>query len=172
MRIAVSLPLVALVLSLAAFAPQAQSAPPQVAQTPPMGWNSWNYFAGKVDDKGVRAAADQIVATGMKDAGLHLREHRRHLGRQARRERRAARQREIPRHEGAGRLCALQGLKIGIYSGPGTKTCAKLRGLARPRRAGREDVCRLGHRLPEVRPVQLLARMSWRSRHPTTRRRR
>ena len=40
-----------------------------VAQTPPMGWNSWNYFAGKVDDAGVRAAADQIVSTGMRDAG-------------------------------------------------------------------------------------------------------
>jgi alpha-galactosidase len=40
-----------------------------VARTPPMGWNSWNYFADKVDDKGVRAAADQIVASGMKDAG-------------------------------------------------------------------------------------------------------
>src|SRR3569832_2184054 len=41
----------------------------EVAQTPPMGWNSWNYFASKVDDKGVRAAADEIVSTGMKDAG-------------------------------------------------------------------------------------------------------
>src|ERR1035438_7910226 len=43
----------------------------QVAQTPPMGWNSWNYFADKVDDKGIRAAADQLVATGMKDAGYN-----------------------------------------------------------------------------------------------------
>ena len=34
-----------------------------------MGWNSWNYFAGKVTDKDIRDAADQIVATGMKDAG-------------------------------------------------------------------------------------------------------
>jgi alpha-galactosidase len=33
----------------------------QVAQTPPMGWNSWNYFAGKVTDKDIRASADQIV---------------------------------------------------------------------------------------------------------------
>ena len=34
-----------------------------------MGWNSWNYFAGKVTDKDIRDSADQIVATGMKDAG-------------------------------------------------------------------------------------------------------
>ncbi|MBW8870233.1 MAG: glycoside hydrolase family 27 protein, partial [Acidobacteriales bacterium] len=39
----------------------------QVAQTPPMGWNSWNYFAGKVTDKDIRDSADQIVSTGMKD---------------------------------------------------------------------------------------------------------
>jgi len=53
-------------MTLFLIAPKAQS---QVAQTPPMGWNSWNYFADKVDDKGVRAAADEIVASGMKDAG-------------------------------------------------------------------------------------------------------
>ena len=40
-----------------------------VAQTPPMGWNSWNFFATKVTDKDIRGAADQLVATGMKDAG-------------------------------------------------------------------------------------------------------
>ncbi len=40
-----------------------------VAQTPPMGWNSWNYFFGKVTDKDIRGSADQIVASGMKDAG-------------------------------------------------------------------------------------------------------
>jgi hypothetical protein len=31
-----------------------------------------------------------------------------------------------------------KGLKIGIYSGPGAKTCAGYRGLARPRGAGRQ----------------------------------
>jgi len=34
-----------------------------------MGWNSWNKFAEKVDDKTVREMADTIVSTGMKDAG-------------------------------------------------------------------------------------------------------
>ena len=70
MRFSASLPLAVLALVLYPSAPQAQSAASQVvAATPPMGWNSWNYFAAKVDDKGVRAAADQLVATGMKDAG-------------------------------------------------------------------------------------------------------
>src|ERR1035438_10754547 len=46
-----------------------------IAPTPPMGWNSWNFFAGRVTDKDVRGAADQIVATGMKDAGYRSEEH-------------------------------------------------------------------------------------------------
>jgi alpha-galactosidase len=40
-----------------------------LAPTPPMGWNSWNHFAAKVNDADVRAAADAMVATGMRDAG-------------------------------------------------------------------------------------------------------
>ncbi|MFY9938634.1 MAG: glycoside hydrolase family 27 protein, partial [Silvibacterium sp.] len=40
-----------------------------LAATPPMGWNSWNHFAGKVSDADVRAAADALVSTGMRDAG-------------------------------------------------------------------------------------------------------
>ena len=39
-----------------------------LAATPPMGWNSWNLFAGRVTDR-FRAAADAMVSSGMKDAG-------------------------------------------------------------------------------------------------------
>ena len=42
---------------------------PMVAATPPMGWNSWNFFAGKVTDKDIRDTADLLVSTGMRDAG-------------------------------------------------------------------------------------------------------
>src|SRR5882724_5629772 len=68
----VSLSLSSQIPAYAQAAPQAQSATsqmPGVASTPPMGWNSWNYFAGKVTDKDIRDSADQIVSTGMKDAG-------------------------------------------------------------------------------------------------------
>src|SRR5258707_7348624 len=41
----------------------------KVAATPPMGWNSWNHFAGHVTDADVRSAADSLVSTGMRDAG-------------------------------------------------------------------------------------------------------
>ena len=40
-----------------------------LAKTPPMGWNSWNKFRSKVDDKAVREIADAMVSNGMKDAG-------------------------------------------------------------------------------------------------------
>jgi alpha-galactosidase len=98
------------------------------APTPPMGWNSWNYFAAKVDDKGVRAAADQIVASGMKDAGyiyvniddtwegkrdengvLHSNE-------------------KFPDMKALADYVHSKGLKLGIYSSPGPQTCAHYEG--------------------------------------------
>ncbi len=41
----------------------------QLAQTPPMGWNSWNKFACNVDEDLIKETADAMVSTGMKDAG-------------------------------------------------------------------------------------------------------
>ena len=46
----------------------------KAAMTPPMGWNSWNHFAERVTDADVRLAADQLVSTGMRDAGYMIRE--------------------------------------------------------------------------------------------------
>lgn len=40
-----------------------------LAKTPPMGWNSWNKFACDVDEKLIRQTADAMVSNGMKDAG-------------------------------------------------------------------------------------------------------
>ncbi|HEX6177246.1 MAG TPA: glycoside hydrolase family 27 protein [Thermoanaerobaculia bacterium] len=40
-----------------------------LALTPPMGWNSWNHFACNVDEKLIREVADAMVASGMRDAG-------------------------------------------------------------------------------------------------------
>jgi alpha-galactosidase len=40
-----------------------------LASTPPMGWNSWNYFKGNVDEALVIETAEAMVATGMRDAG-------------------------------------------------------------------------------------------------------
>src|SRR5882757_6139991 len=40
-----------------------------LAKTPPMGWNSWNKFAVRVDDASVRGMAETMATNGMKDAG-------------------------------------------------------------------------------------------------------
>src|ERR1035437_9235647 len=41
----------------------------QVALTPPMGWNSWNCFAGSVSAEKVKAAADEMVKKGLINHG-------------------------------------------------------------------------------------------------------
>lgn len=40
-----------------------------LAATPPMGWNSWNKFACNVSEDLIKQAADAMVSSGMKDAG-------------------------------------------------------------------------------------------------------
>lgn len=40
-----------------------------LAKTPPMGWNSWNTFATKIDENLVRETADKFIELGLKDAG-------------------------------------------------------------------------------------------------------
>src|SRR5436190_10672238 len=40
-----------------------------LARTPPMGWNSWNHFGCDVSAQLIRETADAITASGMRDAG-------------------------------------------------------------------------------------------------------
>ncbi len=40
-----------------------------LAQTPPMGWNSWNTFGRQINEQVVKDTADAICALGLKDAG-------------------------------------------------------------------------------------------------------
>lgn len=61
-------PLAAFLLSASVvFAQQPVSA--GLALTPPMGWNTWNKFGCNVSDELVRGMADAMVKSGMKDAG-------------------------------------------------------------------------------------------------------
>ena len=57
--------LLALICALPALPAHAQ----QLAQTPPMGWNSWNKFACHVNEELIRETADAMVSSGMKAAG-------------------------------------------------------------------------------------------------------
>jgi alpha-galactosidase len=93
-----------------------------------MGWNSWNHFAEHVTDADIRSAADALVSTGMRDAGyvyvnvddtwqgkrdahgvLHPNER-------------------FPDMKALGDYIHSKGLKFGIYSSPGSRTCANFEG--------------------------------------------
>ncbi len=62
------IPIALSLLSLLATPLAAQKAP-DLAPTPPMGWNSWNTFHVNIDAKMIMDMADVMVASGMKDAG-------------------------------------------------------------------------------------------------------
>jgi len=50
---------------------RAQDTGSALATTPPMGWNSWNFFEGKIDETTVKQTADAIVQNGMLAAGYN-----------------------------------------------------------------------------------------------------
>ncbi|HUN86229.1 MAG TPA: glycoside hydrolase family 27 protein [Terracidiphilus sp.] len=95
-----------------------------LAKTPPMGWNSWNLFAGKVDDATVRSIADAMVSSGMRDAGYiyvniddtweGVRDAQGNL----------QTNHKFPDMKALADYVHSKGLKLGIYSGPGPRTCA------------------------------------------------
>src|SRR5215467_4404328 len=58
-----------LLLSLAFLSILPTLSAQQIAQTPPMGWNSWNKFACHVSEQLIRETADAVVSSGMKAAG-------------------------------------------------------------------------------------------------------
>ncbi len=104
---------------------------PTLAATPPMGWNSWNHFACKVTDADVRAAADAIASNGMKDAGyIYVNVDDCWQGK--RDEHGMIQPNEkFPDMKALGEYVHSKGLKFGIYSSPGPKTCARYEGSYR-----------------------------------------
>jgi alpha-galactosidase len=93
-----------------------------------MGWNSWNHFACQVKDADVRAAADAIVSTGMQRAGyLYVNIDDCWQGK---RDEHGVIQpnQKFPDMKALSDYVHTQGLKLGIYSSPGPKTCAGYEG--------------------------------------------
>jgi alpha-galactosidase len=96
-----------------------------LARTPPMGWNSWNKFQGQVTDAMVREMADAIVKTGMRDAGyiyVNIDDtwesgHRDASGN-------IGTNNKFPDMKKLADYIHSKGLKLGIYSSPGPRTCA------------------------------------------------
>jgi alpha-galactosidase len=111
-------------LALAVLAlPIVATAQTKVAATPAMGWNSWNHFATRVTDKDVRTAADELVSTGMRDAGytyVNIDD-----AWQGKRDANGdiVPNSKFPDMKALADYVHSKGLKIGIYSGPGPKTC-------------------------------------------------
>ena len=99
-----------------------------LAKTPPMGWNSWNKFAGRVDDAAVRSMADAMATNGMKDAGYQYiniddtweasRDPQGNI----------TTNKKFPDMKALADYVHSKGLKIGIYSSPGPNTCAGYEG--------------------------------------------
>jgi alpha-galactosidase len=95
-----------------------------LGQTPPMGWNSWNKFQTKIDDRIVRGIADAVATSGMKDAGyIYILIDD---GWQWKRDDSGVLQPNpgFPDMKALADYVHSKGLKLGIYSSPGPKTCA------------------------------------------------
>ncbi|KAJ3115276.1 hypothetical protein HDU96_000898 [Phlyctochytrium bullatum] len=102
-----------------------------VGLTPSMGWSSWNLFACKIDENLIKSMADALVSTGLAEAGYRYV----NIDDCWQAPERAA-DGTIQAHpttfpSGIKSLADYvhsKGLKFGIYSSAGSKTCEKLPG--------------------------------------------
>lgn len=100
----------------------------KLAQTPPMGWNSWNVWGLSVNDERVRQAADVMVSSGLAAHGF------RHVNIDDGWEKGRAADGTIETNEKFPDMKATadyvhsKGLLFGIYSSPGPKTCGRYEG--------------------------------------------
>jgi len=100
-----------------------------LAKTPPMGWNSWNHFGCDINENIIKETADAMVESGMKEAGYKyividdcwMDDHRDSNGRLTNDPKR------FPHGiKWLADYVHKKGLKLGIYSSAGTKTCQGL----------------------------------------------
>ena len=99
--------------------------PPELARTPPMGWNAWNHFHLNINDAIVRAQAKALVDTGMKAAGYE------YVvidgGWEGYHDAQGLFQPNILKFPDMKALCDYihsLGLKVGIHTSPGPVTCS------------------------------------------------
>jgi len=97
-----------------------------LALTPPMGWNSWNKFACSVSEDMIRSMADAMVKAGMKDAGYQYVnvDDCWQVSRDVSGNIVADPQRFPHGMKAVGDYIHSLGLKFGVYSDAGSKTCA------------------------------------------------
>jgi alpha-galactosidase len=109
----------------AASSGQGQPAWMDIARTPPMGWNSWNKFGCNVSESLIREVADAMVSSGMKDAGYQYIVIDDCW--QVARDKNGAIVPDPERFKGGMKGLAdyvhSKGLKFGVYSDAGARTC-------------------------------------------------
>jgi alpha-galactosidase len=94
-----------------------------LAPTPPMGWNSWNKFAEKIDDATVREIADAMASNGMRDAGYVFVNIDDTWAGERDAQGNIRPNRKFPDMKALADYVHAKGLKLGIYSSPGPDTC-------------------------------------------------
>lgn len=99
-----------------------------LALTPPMGWSSWNHFEDQIDAKTVREIADALVSSGLAAAGyvyVNIDD-----GWQGGRDAGGSlvSNSKFPDMKALGDYLHARGLKFGLYSSPGPRTCAGYEG--------------------------------------------
>ena len=118
-----------LLLSIAALlcaAPAAAQKAEGLALTPPMGWNSWNHYGCNIDEALIHQTADALVKSGLRDAGyIYVTlDDCWQVSRDAHGDIQADPQKFPSGMKALGDYLHSRGLKFGIYSDAGAKTCA------------------------------------------------
>ena len=97
-----------------------------LADTPQMGWSSWNKFQTEINEKLIKETADQMVELGLVDAGyvyLNLDD-----GWHGERDEQGFVHEDLEKFPSGMKALAdylhSKGIKLGIYSDAGTNTCA------------------------------------------------
>ena len=112
--------------ALALTAPAMAQKDETLALTPPMGWNSWNHYGCNIDEALIKATADALVSTGLREAGytyVNL-DDCWHGARDDNGNIQPDPERFPSGMKALGDYLHERGLKFGIYSDAGAATCA------------------------------------------------
>ena len=104
-----------------------------LAETPPMGWSSWNKFGTEINEKAIMEIADALVSTGLRDAGyvyVNIDDCWQAPERDADGWPVADPERFPSGIKALADYVHERGLKLGIYSDAGYRTCAEKFGSA------------------------------------------
>ena len=115
--------------------PEALALDDGMARTPPMGWNSWNHFGCDIDERLIQRMADAMVANGMRDVGYQyvIVDDCWQAGRDAQGAIIPDTRRCPSGMAALAEYLHARGLKFGLYTDAGTKTC-----MGRPGSLGHE----------------------------------